>query len=215
MPLGLSPDELLTTTRAVRKRLDLMRPVEKEVIEECVRIALQAPTASNIQDYHFVIITDPKVKAEIGKLYRKGAESYFSSSPSGKVGQDPKSRPSKVRASALYLVENIDKVPVLVIPCYRGRPEGRPFAGQAALWLSIIPATWSFALAARARGLGTAVTTFHLAFEEQAAKILGIPYKEVTQAALLPLAYTIGSNFVPAERKPVDSVIHWNRWGSR
>jgi len=209
MILDLSPDEVLTTTRAVRKRLDLSRPVEREVIEECVKIALQAPTASNGQGYHFVIVTDPKIRVELGKLYKKGAEDYFSSGP-GKPTQNP--RVSRLRESALYLVENIEKVPVHVIPCYKGRPEEEPYDGQAALWLSIIPATWSFALAARARGLGTAITTFHLSHEEEAARILGIPHKEVLQAALLPLAYTKGIDFRPAPRKAPGSLIHWDRW---
>lgn len=204
--LDLTPDELLTTTRAVRKRLDLSRPVEREVIEECVKIALQAPTASNMQQYHFVILTDPKIKAEIGKLYRKGAEDYFTSS-TGRQG-----RGSRVRESALFLVENIEKVPAMVIPCYKARPEGLPYGVQASIWLSIIPAAWSFALAARARGLGTAVTTFHLESEKDAAKLLGIPYKEVMQAALMPLAYTYGTKFQPAARKEVSSVIHWDHW---
>jgi len=204
--LDLTPDQLLTTTRAVRKRLDLSRPVEQEVIEECVKIALQAPTASNMQQYHFVILTDWKIRAEIGKLYRKGAEDYFASGP-GRQGRN-----SRVRESALFLVENIDKVPALVIPCYKARPEGLPYGVQASIWSSVIPAAWSFALAARARGLGTAVTTFHLEFEEEAAKLLGIPYKEVMQAALMPLAYTYGTKFQPAPRKEVSSVIHWDHW---
>lgn len=209
---NLTPDELLTTTRAVRKRLDLSRPVEREVIEECVRVAMQAPTGSNVQGYHFVIVTEPEIRAEIGKLYRSGAESYFSRGPGRGSIASSNSAQSRLRESALYLVENIDKVPVHVIPCYRGRPEGQPFGSQAALWLSIVPATWSFALAARARGLGTAVTTFHLGYEKEAARILGIPYSEVMQAALLPLAYTVGTEFHPAPRKDVNSIIHWNRW---
>jgi nitroreductase len=210
MSLDLTPDEVLTTTRAVRKRLDLSRPVEREVIEECIKIALQAPTASNGQGYHFVIVTDPKIRAELGKLYRKGAEDYFSSGP-GKP-RDPKSGFSRIRESALYLVENIDKVPVHVIPCYRGRPEGLPYSTQASIWLSIIPAAWSFALAARARGLGTAVTTFHLEFEKEAAQLLEIPYEQVLQAGLMPLAYTKGSKFRPAVRKETSAVAHWNHW---
>ena len=211
--IDLSLDELLTTTRAVRKRLDLTRPVERKVIEECVKIATQAPSGSNSQGWHFVVVTDPKLREEIGELYRKGAAEYFSSGP-GKipVENNPKSSRSRLRDSAIYLVENIDKVPVLVIPCQRGRPDGQPASEQAGFWLSIIPAAWSFALAARARGLGTAVTTFHLEFEEEAAKILGIPYKEVTQAALMPLAYTKGTKFKPGPRKDPASIIHWDRW---
>ncbi|HYB04317.1 MAG TPA: nitroreductase family protein [Nitrososphaerales archaeon] len=212
MSLDLSVDEVLTTTRAVRKRLDLTRPVEREVIEECVKIALQAPSASNGQGYHFVIVTDPKIRAEIGKLYRKGGEDYFSRGPGALRPGDTRTDFSKIRESSTYLVQNIDKVPVHVIPCYRGRPEGLPYPSQAALWLSIIPAAWSFALAARARGLGTAVTTFHLQFEKEAAELLGIPYDKVMQAGLMPLAYTKGSKFRPAPRKETSSVIHWDRW---
>jgi nitroreductase len=211
--IDLSSDELLTTTRAVRKRLDLTRPVERELIEECVKIAQQAPSGSNSQGWHFVVVTDPKLREKIGKLYVMGATEYFSSgSGRNKSESDPKSSLSRMRSSALYLVENIDKVPALVIPCYRGRPDGAPASEQAGFWLSIIPAAWSFALAARARGLGTAITTFHLEFEEEAAKILGIPYKEVTQAALMPLAYTKGTKFKPGPRKETASIIHWNQW---
>jgi nitroreductase len=217
---NLTPDELLTTTRAVRKRLDLFRPVEREVIEECVRIALQTPSGSNAQAWHFVIVTDQRLREELGKLYRRGSEAYFASTvssvpkSSSRAPDDPKteSARARLRSSALYLVEHIHEVPVHVIPCYRGRPESLPHPAQAALWLSIGPAAWSFALAARARGLGTTFTTFHLAFEKEAARLLGIPYDEVMQAALLPLAYTKGFNFKPAQRKGISSVIHWNGW---
>ena len=178
-----------------------------------MKIATQAPSGSNSQGWHFVIVTDPKSREEIGKLYRKGAAEYFSSGP-GKmpIENNPKSSRSRLRESAIYLVENIDKVPVFVIPCHRGRPDGVPASEQAGFWLSIIPAAWSFALAARARGLGTAVTIFHLEFEEEAAKILGIPYKEVTQTALIPLAYTKGTKFRLGPRKEATSIIHWDRW---
>jgi len=211
--IDLTLDELLTTTRAVRKRLDLNRPVEREVIEECVKIATQAPSGSNNQGWHFVIVTEPKLREEIGRLYRKGAEEYFSTG-TGRIRSEsnPNSSLFRLRESAIYLVENIDKVPALVIPCHRGRPDGLPASEQAGFWLSIIPAAWSFALAARARGLGTAVTTFHLEFEEEAARILGIPYKEVTQAALMPLAYTKGTKFILGPRKDAASIIHWDRW---
>ena len=77
---------------------------------------------------------------------------------------------------------------------------------------SIVPATWSFMLAARARGLGTCWTTFHLAHEREAAELLGIPYEAATQAALIPVAYTKGTDFKPGPRKPLGEVIHWDRW---
>jgi nitroreductase len=214
MILDLTPNELLTTTRAVRKRLDLIRPVEREVIEECIEIALQAPSGSNLQRWHFVVVTDPKVKEELGKLYRKGAEEYFKVIPDNFANSaDPKLRSrARLRESALYLVEHIEKVPAIVIPCYGERPDGLSSGDQAGTWLSIAPAAWSFALAARARGLGTAITTFHLAYEKEAAQVLKIPYDKIMQAALMPLAYTKGSDFKPSARKPASAVIHWDFW---
>lgn len=214
--MTLTPDELLISTRSVRKRLDLTRPVERGVIEACIRIAIQAPSGSNFQGWHFVIVTDSNLKGELAKLYRKGAEAYFSRMAtregSANVSSAEAAARARLRDSAAYLVEHIHEVPVHVIPCYRGRPEGLPYAAQASLFLSIIPAAWSFALAARARGLGTAFTTFHLAYEEEAARLLGIPYKEFMQVALMPLAYTKGSTFRAAERKDPSSVTHWDRW---
>jgi nitroreductase len=215
--LYLTPDELLTTTRAVRKRLDLGRPVEREVIQECIAIAQQAPTGSNRQDWHFVVVTERGLRAELGKLYRKGAEAYFSSpySVGSSASRDSKQVDStqvRIRESAVFLAEHIHEVPVHVIPCISGRTDGWPAAGQAPKWASILPATWSFMLAARARGLGTTLTSFHLAFEEEAAKLLGMPFEEVMQAALIPVAYTKGVNFKPARREPVEKMIHWDRW---
>ena len=212
MPLDITPDELLTTTRAVRRRLDLTRPVERELIEECIGIAQQAPSGSNMQPWHFVVVTDPAKRAGLAKLYRKGGESYFSqdSAPAG----DPKRQAERMRLreSARFLVEHIQEVPVHVIPCLSGRTEGLSAQDQAATWGSIIPATWSFMLALRARGLGSAYTTFHLSSEEEAAKLLGIPFERVTQAALIPVAYTRGTSFKPGPRKPLSSMIHWNGW---
>ncbi len=214
--LNLSADELLTTTRAVRKRLDFTRPVAPDVIQECISIAQQAPTGSNRQDWHFLVVTDPKLRMGLGDLYRKGAESYFSSPHS--VGRaksdDPKRRETEVRVreSASFLAEHVHEVPVHIIPCIAGRTDGLPAAAQAGRWASIIPAAWSFMLAARARGLGTAYTTFHLSFEEEAANLLGIPFKEIMQAALIPLAYTKGLDFRPARREPIGKMVHWDRW---
>ncbi|MDA4111505.1 MAG: nitroreductase family protein [Thaumarchaeota archaeon] len=214
MTLNLTSDELLMTTRAVRKRLDLTRPVEKKVIEECIEIALQAPSGSNAQRWHFVVVTDAKLKDEIGKLYRKGAKEYFSSGTGKSTSSDdPRYRAiARMRDSALYLVEHIHEVPVMVIPCYAGRSDGLSSAEQAGIWYSIVPAAWSFALAARSRGLGTAITTFHLAFEKDAAQLLKIPYEKIMQTALIPLAYTKGIKFKPALRNPSSSAIHWNHW---
>lgn len=209
--LDLTPDDLLTTTRAVRRRLDLSRPVEREVIEDCITIAQQAPSASNSQDWHFVVLADPAKKAAIAKLYRKGSEPYYARF--GTVS-DPAIQAERMRmkASGVYLVEHMHEVPVQVIPCIKGRVEGLSAQAQAATWGSILPATWSFMLALRARGLGSAFTTFHLSSEEETAKLLGIPFGQVTQAGLIPVAYTKGTEFSPGPRLPVTAMIHWNGW---
>ena len=213
MPADLTPDELLTTTRAVRRRLDLNRPVERVVIEECVGIAQQAPNGSNRQPWHFMVVTDETKRLQLAGLFRRGGESYLSRGPSS-PDPDPKRQAElmRLRESVRFLVDHIHEVPVHVIPCFKGRPEGLSAQAQAATWGSIIPAAWSFMLALRARGLGSVFTTFHLASEEEAARLLGIPFEKVTQAALIPVAYTKGSAFRPGPRKPLSSMIHWNDW---
>jgi nitroreductase len=217
MPLlPLSPDQLLTTTRAVRKRLDLDRPVERTVIEECLQIALQAPTGGNRQRWHFVVVTDAGKRRALAELYRQAWAVYLTlpTAAPNLHFEDPtrEAVQRRVGDSAQYLADNLERVPVFLIPCFPGRVDGQPAPAQAAAWGSILPAVWSFMLAARARGLGSAWTTLHLLHEREAAAILGIPYDEITQAALIPVAYTRGADFKPAHREPLDHVLHWDRW---
>ena len=206
MILELTPDELLSTTRAVRKRLDLTRPVEREVLEECLRLAQQAPTASYSQNWHFVVVTDAEKRAALGELWRSVAYPYL------ERGGPREGQGARIGDAVVHLAERIHDVPVHVIPCVQGRMEGKPNALVASKFGSIIPAAWSFMLAARSRGLGSVWTTFHLMREQEAAEILGIPYDEVTQVALIPVAYTLGVDFKPGPRKPLDSMVHWNSW---
>ncbi len=211
MELPLTPDELLTTTRAVRRRLDLSRPVEREVLEECLRVAQQAPTAAYREDWHFVVVTDPGTRAALGDLWRKAARRYLARRPQSAAGLLlPDTR--RLLRSVAHLVRHIGDVPVHVVPCVEGRTDGKPAAAQASRWGTIVPAAWSFMLAARSRGLGTVWTTFHLQYEEEAAELLGIPFAEVMQAALIPVAYTLGTDFRPARRRPLDEMVHWERW---
>ena len=207
--LDLTPDELLATTRSVRKRLDLTRPVEREVLEECLRLAQQAPTASYLQNWHFVVVTDPERKAALGELWRSVAGPYLEQRAAEREGNP---RMQRVGDAVRHLAEHIHEVPVHLIPCVEGRTDGEGVVVQASRWASIVPATWSFMLAARSRGLGTAWTTFHLRHEREAAEILGIPYDDVMQAALVPVAYTIGTDFKPGARKPLETMVHWDRW---
>ena len=207
MRLDLTPDELLSTTRAVRKRLDLSRPVEREVLEECLNLAQQAPTASYSQNWHFVVVTDAGKRAALGELWRQVAYPYLRRGGGPREGQM-----LRIGEAVVHLAEHIQEVPVHVIPCVQGRYEGKPNPLTASMFGSIIPAAWSFMLAARSRGLGTVWTTFHLMQEERAAEILGIPYGDVTQVALIPVAYTLGTEFKPGRRKPLDTMVHWDGW---
>jgi nitroreductase len=215
--LDLSIDELLTTTRSVRKRLDFTRPVEPEVIRECLSLALQAPTAGSGENWHFVVVTDPSQREALAALYRKGARAVGMQEKAEQaraVAADEKKAGTLARSigSALYLVEHLHEVPVHVIPCIQGRAENLSAVSQASLWGTILPAVWSFMLAARSRGLGTVLTSIHLQFEQEAADVLGIPYEQIMQVGLIPVAYTLGTRFKPATRKPLEAVLHWDRW---
>ena len=199
-----SIDELLTTTRSVRKRLDLERPVGRDVILECIRLAMQAPTASNAQDWRWLVITDADKRAAIAEIYRSVGVDYLAHAAD--TAADPQTR--RVYAGALGLTETLARVPVHVIPCLERRFDGSVLVTAASAWASIIPAGWSFLLALRSRGLGSVWTTLHLAKEREVAELLGIP-----QAALFPVAYTIGTDFRPAVRPSAESVTFWDRWG--
>src|SRR5438105_11378133 len=217
--LQLSAEEMLTTTRSVRKRLDFSRPVEPEVIRECLELALQAPTGANSESWHFVVVTDQEQRKALGAIYRKGYQLYRQKTALAHPLYQGRSLPpehaatlKKVRSSSEYLADHMHEAPVLLVPCIWSRVDGQPTVEQAGVWGSILPAVWSLMLAARLRGLGTAWTTVHLYYEQEAAQILGIPYGQVTQAALIPVAYTLGTDFKPASRIPLDSVLHWDRW---
>lgn len=220
--IDLTPDELLTTTRAVRKRLDLTRQVGADVIRECLEIATQAPTGGNTQGWHFVVVMDADKRAALAGIYKKAwvlykqaPNSVFDLFAKQEAGAR-KDQLARVAESADYLVDNLHRVPVHVIPCISGRVDqmSGAFAGVAlaSVYGSILPATWSFMLAARARGLGTAWTTCHLMYEREAADVLGIPYEEISQVALIATAYSIGTNFRKSLRNPLDEVLHIDQW---
>jgi nitroreductase len=219
-------DRLLSTTRTVRKRLDLEKAVPPEVIQECLRLAIQAPTGSNMQNWRWMVITDPDKRTIVADAYRKGIGPYLEAMARFARVRTPSGQ--RVFDSASYLGEIIDKVPVLVIPCAMGRPETmKPFfesmgmddltalnVTASGLYGSIWPAVWSLMLALRSRGLGSALTTMHLAFEREVGEALGIP-DTVTQVGLLPVAYYTGETFRPAKRRPAEQVTYWNAWKKR
>jgi nitroreductase len=213
--LNLGPDELLTTTRSVRKRLHLDRPVPLELVQECLEIALQAPSASNIQHWHFVVVTDPGDRATIGDYYLRSFTDYMASKQAAgnPYADDPErtATHARIEDSSTHLAEVMGRVPVLVIPCIDSGAEALPAENQSGLWGSVLPAAWSYMLAARARGLGVAWTTLHQRFEPEIGELLGIP-KSVHQGALLPTAYFTGETFRPAKRQPLDQVLHVGKW---
>jgi nitroreductase len=205
-------DQALTTTRTVRKRLDLSRPVERSVVEQCLNLALQAPNGSNRQLWRWILIDDPALKAKVADVYRASLDSYAASGVSAdKPVVADKTAPEVVRMSqsVMYLREHLEEVPVLVVPLLAGRVDGASVFFQASMWGSVIPAVWSFMLALRSRGLGSAWTTIHLHQEQQMAELLGVP-DTYTQAGLFPVAYTIGTDFAQASRKPLQEVASWN-----
>ncbi|MBM3828451.1 MAG: nitroreductase family protein [Actinobacteria bacterium] len=209
-------DKLLTTTRSVRKRLDLSRSVEPEVIAECIDIAMQAPTGTNAQNWAFVVVTDPEKRRAIADVYRKGGEVMAGSGyPPPLPEGDPREHVMpKVMESAEYLGSILEHVPVFVIACVKGRVENVPMViAQASTYGSILPAAWSFMLALRARGLGTAWTTIHLFSESEVSTMLGIP-EDWTQTVLFPVAYYTGDDFKPAHRLPSNEMTHWDSWGT-
>ena len=213
--LDLGPDELLTTTRSVRLRLDLTRPVERSLLESCLDVAQQAPTGGNQQGWAFVVVTDPDKRRALGALYKQSWDVYLQEVAARNAAQSstmPSRDALRVYRSAQHLADHMGEVPIHLIPCIEGRTEGVSAGEQASHWGSILPAVWSFMLAARARGLGTCWTTLHLRHEGEAADILGIPYEAVMQAALIPVAHTIGDEFHPGPRKPLESIVHWEQW---
>lgn len=210
--LDLSADQLLTTTRTVRKRLDLERPVSRELIRELIDIAVQAPSGSNGQTWHWLVITDPDKRAAIGEYYRQSLQKYLADRDAAETTADDPRRTTvqqRVRNSSAYLGEHMGDVPALVIPCIEAAT--LPQGNQAGLWGSILPAAWSYMLAARSRGLGTAWTTLHLKYEHEISELLNLP-GNLRQAVLIPTAYSIGTDFKPAPRKPLDEILHFDSW---
>lgn len=219
-------DHLLTTTRTVRKRLDLDRPVERDVLLECLRLAVQAPTGSNLQSWRWVVVTDEELRAKVGDVYSRAIAPYNAFWDQSIDPGDTKLR--KVVDSSMFLEKIIAKVPAHVIPCALGTTgqsegffEGLGYGGDAlrnlvasGFYGSIWPAVWSLMLALRSRGLGSALTTMHLALEREMGELLGIP-DTVTQVGLIPVAYYTGDDFRRAQRRPPEEITYWNGWKRR
>jgi nitroreductase len=208
-------DKLLTTTRAVRKRLDLTRPVGRDVVLECIRLATQAPAGGNVQRWRWVVVDDAGLRQDVAGFYRRAFEPYMQVQRQAvqKVGRTDRSTLDIIDSST-YLAEHLHEVPVLVIPCMLDRVPSTARQGlMAGFYGSILPAVWSFQLALRSRGLGSAWTTLHLEFEDEVGDLLGIP-RTVSQVALLPVAHTVGDEFKPGVRRPAEEITYFNGWKS-
>ena len=217
MTLELSADEVLTTTRSVRRRLNLEKEVSPEILKECLNIALQAPTGSLRQDWHFVVSTDRDQCREVGTIYQEVwtnmvTDDYLNASASRQGEKGDQASWLNMMGSARHLAETFPEVPAIFVPCISGRLEGADAMTQAVKWGSVIQAAWSFMLAARNRGLGTCWTTVHLQREEEVADILGIPFASIQQVALSPVAHTVGTSFTSGRRKPTAEFVHFNGW---
>ncbi len=207
-----SVDYILETTRSVRKRLDLTRPVERDTVMRCIEIALQAPTGSNQQGWKWLIVTDADKKARIGEYYKQSWYAYTRAAIPSQGSTEPSAQMKRVISSAQYLADHMGEVPMMIFPCLHGRASDSSPAVNAGLYGSIIPAAWSLMLALRARGIGAAWTTLHLSYEQECNQILGIP-DNITTAALLPVAYFTGETFQKADRIPAAALTYWEAWG--
>lgn len=215
--LDLSFDDVLHTTVAVRQRLDLERPVEREVLMELFELANYAPSSRNTQPWHFLIVTEEERKVAAAEIYREvwdeQIRDLYTSAIEAAADNPAEQRMRKrMMESSQFLRDYLHKVPVLLFPCLDGRVENQAALSQSLLWGSVVPTVWSFMLAARSRGLGTSWTSLHLAREKEMASVLGLPFGSVTQAALLPLAYTKGLDFKRPPRRPLEGALHWEQW---
>jgi len=220
-------DHLLTTTKAVRRRLDLARPVPRAVVRECIELACYAPNASNAQEWHWVVVDDPGLRAEVAAQYRAVTAPPVAQMLETKEAMGDGAG-ARISRSILWLAEHLAEVPLIVFPCYdiaaaearyrtlipdpalRDRGGVETHEMTPGMYASILPAVWSFQLALRSRGLGSVLTTAHQADQTAMAEILGIPVSW-HQTALIPVGYTTGGDFTRSARRPVDDVIIWNR----
>ena len=212
----MDADQVLTTTRSVRKRLDLDRPVPRSVILDCIGVASQAPTGGNVERCRWIVVDDPERRRQVAGIYRRAYGPYMEERKRllGDGEGPAVDATRRVMSSSDHLAEVMDRVPALVIPCRFDRPPVDDARNLASFYGSVLPAAWSFMLALRARGLGSAWTTLHLDHEGEAAELLGVP-DTVTQVALLPVAWTVGDEFRPATRRPAADVTYWNHWGNK
>ena len=210
----VAADHLLTTTRSVRRRLDLTRPVPREVLLECIGIAEQAPVGSNqISRVRWLVVDDPDLKSGVADVYHEAWAPYAGRFDPGALDD----RARRTIDAAAFIAEHLAEVPALVIPCVRRHrtvPDpavAMPHAPASSVYGSVYPAVWSFCLALRSRGLGSSITTLHLYGADRVAALLGVP-DTFLQACLLPVGYYTGDTFRPVPRPDPATITGFNGW---
>jgi nitroreductase len=204
MPLA----EAMRTQRAVRRlRVD---PVDDETVLELLRLAVKAPTGSNAQGWEFMVVRSPDVKHQLARLNRQAWSLYrrFARSRArGDLGQ------ARILAAVQWQADHFEDAPVIIVACLQGR--GFPSnMGRTSHYGSIFPAVQNLLLAARALGLGAALTTLPLWSRTLARRTLGLP-SNVTPCAVIPLGWPVGGGYGPTSRRPVEEVTHLDRYGNR
>ncbi|MFW6075266.1 MAG: nitroreductase family protein [Chloroflexota bacterium] len=194
--------EAIATTRSMRRlKTD---PIPDEVLRSILEAATRAPSGSNQQTWSFIVVRDPDLKKAIQRIYHEVAQNYFETAPRRSPGKDGERVMSRVRSSAAYLAEHLHEAPALVFCCIRGEP-------RFGLGASIYPAVQNLMLAARAYGIGSTLTTFHMRREDEIKQLLDIP-DEVHTAALIPLGYPTG-RWRRGPRRPLEDVVFADRFG--
>ncbi|HEY8061136.1 MAG TPA: nitroreductase family protein [Acidimicrobiales bacterium] len=210
----VAADLLLTTTRSVRRRLDLTRPVPREVLLECIGIAEQAPVGSNeVSRWHWLVVDDPDLKAQVAAVYQEAWAPYTARFDPSRLDE----RAQRTMAAAAFVADHMAEVPALVIPCVRRHRSSTdpavamPHPAAVSVYGSIFPSIWSFCLALRTRGLGSSITTMHLHGANRVAALLGVP-DTFLQACLLPVGYYTGETFRPVPRPDPATITGFNGW---
>jgi nitroreductase len=211
MGLDMPLREAMQTQRAIRRLKP--DPVDDEVILRCLELACKAPTGSNAQNWHWIVVRDPEVKAKLARSYRQAWRIYGGLGRM-RAGGDEKMR--KVIDAVQWQVDHFEEIPVLVVACLRGiapRVVAMSPIGASSHYGSIYPAIQNFLLACRAEGLGAALTTLPLWSMTMARTALGLPF-DVQPCAVIPVGWPKGK-YGPTTRKPVEKVVHYDRFGNR
>ena len=193
--------EAMDRNRAMRRLKP--DPVPRELLEKLVHAATRAPSAGNSQLWGFVVVTDRDDMRFLAEIVQRRMAGR-----SWPEGDDPQAR---LMRAVRYLVTHFGEVPAVILCCIRNAYPDAENPTPMTMWSTIYPATQNLLVAARALGLGAAMTTFQVAAEDEIKARFGIP-EDVHIASTIPVGYPLGT-FGPVGRKPLEEVLHWGRWG--